>query len=59
MPMAILFDVLEKLDNFIFLADLVVLDYEVNFEITIILGRPFLATGGVLVDMDRVSLCSY
>ncbi|XP_015162333.1 uncharacterized protein [Solanum tuberosum] len=44
-PVGILCDVLIKVDTFIFLAYFVILDYEVDFEVPIILGRPFLATG--------------
>ena len=36
---------LVNLELFIFLVDLVILDCEVDFEVLIILGRPFLATG--------------
>ena len=42
-----------KVESFIFPADFVILDCEVNFEVPIILGRPFLATGKALVDMDK------
>ncbi|KAL5579437.1 hypothetical protein UlMin_011879 [Ulmus minor] len=38
-------DVLVKVDKFIFPVDFVVLDYEADLEVSIILGRPFLATG--------------
>ena len=44
-PIGILHDVLVKVESFIFPADFVILDCEVNFEVPIILGRPFLATG--------------
>ena len=30
-----------------------ILDYEVDFEVPIILGKSFLATGLVLVDMEK------
>ena len=46
-------DVLVKVELFIFLADFVILDCEVDFEVPIILGRPFLATGRALVDMEK------
>ncbi|XP_016546226.2 uncharacterized protein LOC107846320 [Capsicum annuum] len=55
-PIGISFDVLVKVDNFIFLADFVVINYEVDFEMPIILGRLFLATSRVLVDMKRAEL---
>ncbi|XP_024026055.1 uncharacterized protein LOC112092945 [Morus notabilis] len=45
-------DVLLKVDNFIFPADLIILDYEVDRKVPIILGRPFLATGLTLVDVQ-------
>ena len=44
---------LVKVESFIFLADFVILDCEVDFEVPIILGRPFLATGKALVDMEK------
>ena len=53
MPIGILHDVLVKVESFIFPADFVILDYEVDFEVPIILGRPFLPTGRTLVDMEK------
>jgi len=41
-----------KVESFIFLANFVILDCEVDFEVPIILGRPFLATRRALVDME-------
>ena len=51
-PVGILYDVLVKVDHFIFPADFVILDCEVDVEVPIILGRPFLATGKALVDVE-------
>ncbi|XP_015166979.1 uncharacterized protein [Solanum tuberosum] len=51
-PVGILCDVLVKVDTFIFPADFMILDCEVDFEVPIILGRPFLATGRALVDVE-------
>uniref|UniRef100_M1DU10 Integrase core domain containing protein n=1 Tax=Solanum tuberosum TaxID=4113 RepID=M1DU10_SOLTU len=48
-PIGVLQDVLVKVESFIFPVDFVILD----FEVPIILGRPFLATGCALVDMER------
>lgn len=48
----ILHDVLVRVADFILSTDFVILDCEVDFERPIILGRPFLATGRVVVDMD-------
>ena len=44
---------LVKVESFIFPDDFVILDYEVDFEVPIILGRSFLATGKALVDMEK------
>ena len=52
-PIGILHDVLVKVESFIFSADFVILDCEVDFEVPIILGRPFLATARALVDMEK------
>ena len=52
-PIGILHDVLVKVESFIFPTDFVILDCEVNFEVPIILGRPFLATGRSLVYMEK------
>ena len=51
-PIRILYDVLVKVESFIFPADFLILDCEVDFEVPIILG-PFLATGRALVDMEK------
>ena len=48
-PIGILHDVLVKVEEFIFSADFVILDCEVDFELPIILGRSFPATGRSLV----------
>lgn len=50
------YDVLVKVDNFIFLANFIVLDCEVDFEMAIIFGRLFLAIGRAFVDMERRDL---
>ena len=52
-PIGILHDVLVKVESFIFPGDFVILDCQVDFEVPIILGRPFLATGRALVDMEK------
>ena len=49
----ILHDLLVKVESFIFLVNFVILDCEVDFEVPIILGRPFFATGRALVDMEN------
>ncbi|XP_024964917.1 uncharacterized protein LOC112505210 [Cynara cardunculus var. scolymus] len=49
-------DILVKVDKFIFLANLLVLDYEADRNVPIILGRPFLATGRTLIDVQKGEL---
>ncbi|KAL5583639.1 hypothetical protein UlMin_016081 [Ulmus minor] len=49
-------DVLVKVDKFIFPVDFIVLDYEADLEVPIILGRPFLATGRTLIDVQKREL---
>ncbi|XP_015160535.1 uncharacterized protein [Solanum tuberosum] len=52
-PIGVLQDVLLKVESFIVSADFMILDCEVDFKVPIIFGRPFLATGSALVDMER------
>ena len=49
-------DVLVKVDKLIFPADFVILDFEEDKNIPIILGRPFLATGQTLIDVQKGEL---
>ncbi|XP_070003018.1 uncharacterized protein [Nicotiana sylvestris] len=55
-PLGIIDDVLVRVDKFIMPADFVILDCEVDYEVLIILGRPFLATGKALVDVEAGEL---
>ncbi|KAJ8751563.1 hypothetical protein K2173_016803 [Erythroxylum novogranatense] len=55
-PWGILEDVLVKVDKFIFTTDFIVCDIEEDVEVPIILGRPFLATGRVLIDVEKGEL---
>jgi len=55
-PIGILYDILVKVDRFIFSADFVILDCEIDIEVPIILGRPFLATEIALVDVESGEL---
>ncbi|XP_016540863.2 uncharacterized protein LOC107841469 [Capsicum annuum] len=48
----VLFDMLLKVDKFILLMDFVVLDYEMDKEVTIILGRTFLAVERAIFDLE-------
>nr|XP_016463329.1 PREDICTED: uncharacterized protein LOC107786376 [Nicotiana tabacum] len=45
-----------KVGNFVFPTDFVILDCQVDEEIPIILGRPFLATGRALIDCETREL---
>ena len=49
-------DVLVKVDKFIFSRYFIILDMEEDKEIPIILGRPFLATGRAMIDVQRGEL---
>ncbi|XP_070006191.1 uncharacterized protein [Nicotiana sylvestris] len=51
-PLGVIDDVLVRVDKFIVPANFVILDCEINYEVQIILGRPFLATGKALVDVE-------
>ncbi|XP_049414650.1 uncharacterized protein LOC125877383 [Solanum stenotomum] len=55
-PVGILYDILVKVDRFIFPTDFVILDCEIDAEIPIILGRPFLATRRALMDVESGKL---
>ncbi|XP_063942363.1 uncharacterized protein LOC135150149 [Daucus carota subsp. sativus] len=55
-PRGIVEDVLVKVDKLIFPADFVILDFEEDKKIPIILGRPFLATGRTLIDVQKGEL---
>ena len=55
-PRGAIEDVIVKVDKFILLADFIVLDMEEDKEIPIILGRPFLATGRAMIDIQRGEL---
>ena len=50
-PHGVIEDVLVKVDKFIFPAYFIVLDMEEDKEIPIILDRPFLTTGRVMIDV--------
>ncbi|XP_075086408.1 uncharacterized protein LOC142169098 [Nicotiana tabacum] len=55
-PTGILDDVLVQMGKFVFPANFVILDCQVDEEIPIILGRPFLATGRALIDYETGEL---
>ncbi|XP_075099026.1 uncharacterized protein LOC142175918 [Nicotiana tabacum] len=55
-PSHILDDVLVQVGKFVFPADFVILDCQVDEEIPIILGRPLFATGRALIDCETGEL---
>ncbi|XP_070002889.1 uncharacterized protein [Nicotiana sylvestris] len=55
-PLGVIEDALVRVDKFILLADFVILDCEVDYEVPIFLGRPFLATGKALCDVEAREL---
>ncbi|XP_075475675.1 uncharacterized protein LOC142509291 [Primulina tabacum] len=55
-PRGVIEDVLVKVDKFIFPADFVVLDMEEDVEMPLIMGRPFVATGKALIDVQEGKL---
>ena len=52
-PEGIIEDVLVKVGNFIFPVDFIILDMEEDSQVPLLLGRPFLATGAALIDMQK------
>jgi hypothetical protein len=55
-PYGILEDVLVRCSEFVFPADFVILDMEECVEVPVLLGRPFLATGRALIDVEMGDL---
>ncbi|XP_016172969.1 uncharacterized protein LOC107615419 [Arachis ipaensis] len=55
-PLGVVENLLVKVGAFIFSADFVILDMEEDVNASIILGRPFLATGKALIDIQKGEL---
>ena len=55
-PEGVLKYVLVKVGKFIFPMDFVVIKMEENTKVPLLLGRPFLATGAALIDVQKVKL---
>lgn len=55
-PIGVVEDVLVKVEKFIFPADFLIMDIEADREVPIILGRPFLATGRTIIDVEKGEL---
>ena len=52
-PEGVLEDVLVTVGKFVFLVDFIILDMEEDSQVPLLLGRPFLATGAALIDMQK------
>ena len=52
-PEGVLEDVLVTVGKFVFPVDFIVLDMETDAQVPLLLGRPFLATGAALIDMQK------
>ena len=55
-PEGILEDVLVKVGKFVFPVDFVFMHMEENTQVPLLLGRPFLATGAALIDVQKGEL---
>ena len=49
-------DLLVKVDKFLFPVDFVVMDIEEDVDVPLILGRPFMKTAKVIIDVDKGKL---
>ena len=52
-PEGVLEDVLVTVGKFAFPVDFIILDMEADSRVPLLLGRPFLATGAALIDMQK------
>ena len=55
-PYGMVEDVLVKVDKFTFPVDFVVMDMKEDEEVPLILGRPFMKTARIIVDVDKGEL---
>ena len=55
-PEGVLEDVLVKVGKFIFPMDFVIMKMEEDTQVPLLLGRPFLATGAALIDVEKGKL---
>lgn len=55
-PKRVLEDMLAKVRSFFILTDFVILDFEQDHEILILLGRPFLTTSRYTIDLEKNEL---
>ena len=52
-PEGVLEDVLVTVGKFVFPVDFIILDMEEDSQVPLLLGRPFLATGATLIDIQK------
>ena len=52
-PEGVLEDVLVTVGKFVFPVNFIILDMEADSQVPLLLGRPFLATGDALIDMQK------
>ncbi|XP_068475086.1 uncharacterized protein [Phaseolus vulgaris] len=55
-PHGIVEDLLVKVDKFYFRVDFVIIDIEEDVEVPLILGRPFMKTKNIMIDVDERKL---
>ena len=55
-PYGIVEDMIVKVDKFLFPVDFVVMDMEKDAEVPLILGRPFMKTAKIIIDVDKGKL---
>ena len=55
-PYGVVEDILVQVDKFTFLVDFVVMDMKEDEEVPLILGRPFMKTVRIIVDVDKGEL---
>jgi len=55
-PYRVVEDLLVKVDKFLFPVDFVVMDIEEDVDVPLILGRPFMKTAKLIIDMDKGKL---
>ena len=52
-PEGVIEDVLVKVGKFVFHVDFIILDIKEDSQVPLLLGRPFLATGATLIDIQK------
>jgi len=55
-PYGIVEDIIVKVDKFLFPINFVVMDMEEDVEVPLILGRPFMKTTKIIIDVDKGKL---